>query len=59
MLVLNDVSKPGAGFDHDTNIVRFIHRSGEEEQLDIMSKDSVADRILDRVLLLRSGTERE
>lgn len=52
MLVLNDVSQPGAGFDHETNIVRFLFRSGEEEQLDIMSKDEVADRILDRVLRL-------
>lgn len=59
MLVLNDVSKPGAGFDHDTNIVRFFHRSGEEEQLDIMSKESVADQILDRVLKLRAEIEKK
>ncbi|HMK33466.1 MAG TPA: bifunctional phosphopantothenoylcysteine decarboxylase/phosphopantothenate--cysteine ligase CoaBC [Desulfomonilaceae bacterium] len=50
MLVLNDVSRPGAGFDCDTNIVRFLYRSGDEEQLDMMSKDKVADHILDRVL---------
>lgn len=49
MLVLNDVSVAGAGFDHDTNIVRLLHRSGQEEQFDIMSKDRVADLILDRV----------
>jgi phosphopantothenoylcysteine decarboxylase/phosphopantothenate--cysteine ligase len=55
MLVLNDVSEPGAGFNHDTNIVRFLHRSGEEEQMDIMSKDDVADLILDRVRDLRRG----
>ncbi len=53
MLVLNDVSKPGAGFDYDTNIVRFLHRSGLEEQMDIMSKNDVADLILDRVGQLR------
>jgi len=52
MLVLNDVSRPGAGFDCDTNIVRFLHRSGLEEEFDIMSKDSVADLILDRVVRL-------
>ncbi len=57
MLVLNDVSKPGAGFDHDTNIVSFFNQCGEEEQLDIMSKDKVADRILDRVLKLRGSSE--
>lgn len=53
LLVLNDVSKPGAGFDCDTNIVRFLHRSGKEEQMDIMSKEKVADHILDRVLEMR------
>ncbi len=53
MLVLNDVSEPGAGFDYDTNIVRLLHRSGEEEQLGIMSKEKVADVILDRVKTLR------
>jgi phosphopantothenoylcysteine decarboxylase/phosphopantothenate--cysteine ligase len=57
MLVLNDVSKPGAGFDCDTNIVRFLFRSGEEEQMDIMSKEKVADSILDRVIRLRSKAE--
>jgi phosphopantothenoylcysteine decarboxylase/phosphopantothenate--cysteine ligase len=53
MLVLNDVSKSGAGFDYDTNIVRFLHRSGEEEQMEIMSKEKVADLILDRVIAMR------
>jgi phosphopantothenoylcysteine decarboxylase/phosphopantothenate--cysteine ligase len=57
MLVLNDVSKPGAGFDYDTNIVTLLHRSGEEEQLDIMSKEKVADHILDRVLKLRGRVD--
>jgi phosphopantothenoylcysteine decarboxylase/phosphopantothenate--cysteine ligase len=53
MLVLNDVSKPGAGFDADTNIVTFLFQSGEEEELDMMSKDDVADAILDRILRLK------
>ena len=56
MLVLNDVTEAGAGFDHDTNIVRLLHRSGEEEQFGIMSKDRVADLILDRVARLTQGT---
>ncbi len=55
MLVLNDVAKPGAGFDYDTNIVRFLHRSGVEEQMDIMSKEKVADLILDRVRTMRKA----
>ncbi|MGC8604548.1 MAG: bifunctional phosphopantothenoylcysteine decarboxylase/phosphopantothenate--cysteine ligase CoaBC [Desulfomonilaceae bacterium] len=53
MLVLNDVSKFGAGFDCDTNIVRLLYRSGEEEQLSLMSKEDVADQILSRTLSLR------
>jgi phosphopantothenoylcysteine decarboxylase/phosphopantothenate--cysteine ligase len=53
MLVLNDVSQTGAGFDYDTNIVRLLYRNGGEEQLDIMSKEKVADTILDRVREMR------
>ena len=53
MLVLNDVSQAGAGFDYDTNIVRLLYRNGGEEQLDIMSKEKVADTILDRVREMR------
>jgi len=53
MLVLNDVTKPGAGFDCDTNIVTFLHRSGQEERMDLMPKERVADLILDRVMALR------
>jgi len=58
MLVLNDVTRPGAGFDCDTNIVRILYRSGEERQLEIMSKDSVADSILDEVRDLRARMSR-
>jgi phosphopantothenoylcysteine decarboxylase / phosphopantothenate---cysteine ligase len=50
MMVVNDVTMPGAGFDCDTNIVRFLYASREDEQLEIMSKETVADLILDRVL---------
>lgn len=53
MLVLNDVSQPGSGFDCDTNVVRLFHRSGREEQMEMMAKETVADLILDRVKELR------
>jgi len=56
MLVLNNVSLPGAGFDCDTNVVRFLYRTGEDEQMDIMSKEAVADRILDRIRKLKIGS---
>ncbi len=55
LLVLNDVSQVGAGFDSDTNIVRFLYPNDADEQLEIMSKDAVADQILNRVLAIRSA----
>ena len=48
LIVLNDVTKPGAGFDVSTNIVTLIDRLGEEA-LPILDKRQAADRILDRV----------
>ncbi|MBM4328782.1 MAG: bifunctional phosphopantothenoylcysteine decarboxylase/phosphopantothenate--cysteine ligase CoaBC [Deltaproteobacteria bacterium] len=55
LLVVNDVTRPGAGFDYDTNIARFLHRSGLEEEFEIMPKRKVADLILDRVRDLRKN----
>ena len=48
LIVLNDVTKPGAGFDVSTNIVTLIDRLGEEA-LPILDKRQAAERILDRV----------
>ena len=52
MIVANDVTRPGAGFDVDTNIVTLITKDGQEA-LPMMSKVEVAQRILDRALALR------
>lgn len=54
MIVANDVTRPGAGFDVDTNIVTLITKEGQEA-LPMMSKAEVADRILDHVLTLRQA----
>lgn len=53
MIVVNDVSLPGAGFDHDTNVVTFVLQSGEMEQHELMPKEKVADLILDRANALQ------
>jgi phosphopantothenoylcysteine decarboxylase/phosphopantothenate--cysteine ligase len=50
MVVANDVSRADAGFDADTNLVKILHRDGRVEELPLLSKDEVADRILDRIL---------
>ena len=53
MIVANDVTQPGAGFDVNTNIVTLITREGSQP-LPLMTKDEVADRILDRAMALRA-----
>ncbi len=52
LIVANDVTAEGAGFAVDTNRVTLIDASGEAEQLPLLSKREVADRILDRVVRL-------
>ena len=50
MIVANDVTQEGAGFDTDTNIVTFFLRDGREIPLPKMDKLQVANRILDQAL---------
>jgi phosphopantothenoylcysteine decarboxylase / phosphopantothenate---cysteine ligase len=57
MIVANDVTQEGAGFDTDTNVVTLFLRSGEEIPLPKMAKFDVANRILDRVLALHKGAK--
>ena len=53
MIVFNNVTEPGAGFDVDTNKVVLIDRQ-KEKDLPLMSKDSVADAILDRFIQMKA-----
>jgi len=57
LLVANDVTEAGAGFSVDTNIVRLLYRGGRVEEPGIMSKEAVANLILDRVAALRTEQE--
>ena len=52
LLVGNDVSEDGSGFGTDTNRVAIFDRDGGREELPLLSKRAVADRILDRVAAL-------
>jgi phosphopantothenoylcysteine decarboxylase/phosphopantothenate--cysteine ligase len=54
LIVANDVSCEGAGFDVDTNIVKFLYADGRVEELPRMSKLEVAGELLDRIVALRS-----
>lgn len=51
-IVANDLTKEGAGFGVDTNIVKIIDREGEVDSLPLMSKSELANIILDKVLAL-------
>ena len=49
LLVANDVSEAGSGFGTETNRVTLFDRSGSRDELPMLSKREVADRIFDRV----------
>ncbi|MBW2064647.1 MAG: bifunctional phosphopantothenoylcysteine decarboxylase/phosphopantothenate--cysteine ligase CoaBC [Deltaproteobacteria bacterium] len=52
MIVANDVSRTDAGFESDTNQVKIIDREGKVEDLPVMSKEEVAEHLLDRIKAL-------
>ena len=52
MIVANDVSKPGAGFNVDTNIATLITADGMTE-CPLRTKKELAGDILDKVMELR------
>ena len=52
LIVANDVTKPGAGFNTDTNIATLITKQGTQEY-PLMSKRQLADIILDTIAALK------
>lgn len=50
LIVANDVTAEGAGFNGDTNIVTIYDRSGDVFKYDCMEKSEVAKVILDKVI---------
>jgi phosphopantothenoylcysteine decarboxylase/phosphopantothenate--cysteine ligase len=54
LIVGNDISAPGVGFEHDTNQVVIIDALGVEHDVALSSKRAVADAVLDAVLAWRS-----
>ena len=55
MIVANDVTAAGAGFNADTNIVKFLFADGEMRSLEQMPKVDVANCILDEALKIRKS----
>jgi phosphopantothenoylcysteine decarboxylase/phosphopantothenate--cysteine ligase len=59
LLVANDVSRPGAGFGVDTNIVTIVRSDGTTEPWPLLPKDEVARRLWDLLAGLLGRTPRE
>ena len=53
LIVANDVTAEGAGFDHDTNVITLYFRDGSEKAFPRMPKIDAAQRILDQLRALR------
>jgi phosphopantothenoylcysteine decarboxylase/phosphopantothenate--cysteine ligase len=57
LLVANDVAEAGSGFGTETNRVTILDRAGAREELPLLPKREVADRILDRVAAALDGRD--
>ena len=57
LMVANDISRVGSGFDVDHNTVVFLWPGGEIEELPTLPKADVAAQLLDRVEKLRGGAK--
>ena len=56
LMVANDVSAPGVGFDHDTNAVTVFGADGVVTTVPLVDKGVVADAVLDRVVPLLAAS---
>lgn len=51
LIVLNSLQDSGAGFGYDTNQVNFIHKDGTIHKTDLMSKQEVANNLINEIEL--------
>jgi phosphopantothenoylcysteine decarboxylase/phosphopantothenate--cysteine ligase len=56
LIVANDITREGAGFDSDDNVVVFVWPDREIEELPPLPKSDVAAQLLDRLEKLRAGS---
>lgn len=55
LIVANDVTEQGSGFDGDTNVATLLDRTGAIHPLPLMSKDELADRIYDYLIEIKNS----
>lgn len=54
LIIANDVTEEGSGFDGDTNKATILEQTGTVHPLSLMSKDQLADRIYDYLIALKN-----
>ena len=54
LLVANDVTKPGVGFEHDTNAVTLLRPDAEPVEIDLADKRDVARAVIDAIVAIRT-----
>ena len=54
LVVANDVSAPGTGFEHDTNAVLILSASGDRIEVPLTDKRAVARAVVDAIVAERS-----
>lgn len=59
MIVANDVSRPGAGFEHETNEVVVLRADGHRRRLPLCSKGEVARVVLDNAVETLNRLDKE
>jgi phosphopantothenoylcysteine decarboxylase/phosphopantothenate--cysteine ligase len=52
MIIANDVTMEGAGFEVDTNIIKLLKKDGSMKELPLMSKLDAAHKIMDEIKML-------
>lgn len=57
LIVANDITAPDAGFSVDSNRVTLLFPNGKVQELPLMSKEEVAERVLDEVAGLLTAEE--
>ncbi len=55
LIVANDISAPGAGFEHDTNQVKIVSAAGVDKDVPLPDKRAIARAVLDAVIEHRTG----
>ncbi len=58
LIVANDITRAGAGFEVETNAATIIKRDGSRIELPLQSKRELADRVLDAIISIRQNRTR-